>query len=90
VVTDTHWLDTRADLVAESELFDWGRNSAGARQLSFAVLMDFTEDEAFAKRHYNAFVLTALIDLPAKWVLTGRDIAEFLSAILAQGTMFSD
>lgn len=67
---DKSFLDRRADLHDYHETFEWGRDSAGAAQLSLALLADALGDDARAQVLHQSFKSRVIIDLPARWTIT--------------------
>ena len=64
--------------------FDWGYVGSGPAQLACALLLDYTDDETVAEKHYIQFrddVVSQLVcDGPADcWHLTGEDIEAALA-----------
>nr|WP_281172089.1 DUF6166 domain-containing protein [Haloplanus natans] len=64
--------------------FDWGYTGSGPAQLACALLLDYTDDETVAEKHYIQFrddVVSQLVcDGPADcWHLTGEDIEAALA-----------
>ncbi len=88
VVAETRLLDPRFELLPLSRIFSWGeKDEAGAKQLAFALLYDYTQSEEEARRHYNSFFQRYVRSLPLKWSCCGRDVSAELGAIDAQGVL---
>jgi len=65
--------------------FEWGYGGSGPAQLACALLLDYYDDEAFAREHYQAFknavVSWLACDGPDDaWYLTGAEIEAALKA----------
>jgi len=63
--------------------FEWGDCGSGAAQLSLALLLDYTDDEAFALDHYQAFKTEVVSQLDCagpdgRWRLTASEIDAVL------------
>jgi len=59
--------------------FEWGYGGSGPAQLALALLLDYTDDEAFALDHYQEFKTEVVSQLDCagsseRWRLTGREI----------------
>jgi len=57
--------------------FEWGYGGSGPAQLALALLLDYTDDEAFALDHYQEFKTEVVSQLDCagsseRWRLTGR------------------
>lgn len=63
-------LDGRTDLHDYSRTFEWGRNSAGAAQLSLAMLADALGSDARAQVLHHKFKNRVIVDLPERWTIT--------------------
>lgn len=74
-------LDARMDLHDYATTFDWGRDSAGAIQLSLALLADALDNDARARFLHQKFKSRVIVDLPERWTLTR-------SRILAHAKLF--
>lgn len=58
--------------------FDWGHTGPSARQLSFSILAQFS-DEEFAKKYYAKFVNDIIRTLNSRdWVLTGTEVISWM------------
>jgi hypothetical protein len=87
VATGRGLLEPRCDLLNLTEIFDWGNGiTDGARQFAFALLVDFAEDEAFARNYFERFAQHTIAPLATKWVMNGASIIADLRAIEAQAT----
>ncbi|MHC3381812.1 DUF6166 domain-containing protein [Haloarcula sp. H-GB5] len=63
--------------------FEWGYGGSGPAQLALALLLDYTNDEAFALDHYQAFkneVVSQLdcVGSDGRWRLTVSEIDAVL------------
>jgi len=63
--------------------FEWGYGGSGPAQLALALLLDYTDDEAFALDHYQAFKTEVVSQLDCagsgeRWRLTGPEIDAVL------------
>lgn len=58
--------------------FNWGYNGSGPAQLALGLLLDFTEDEVTATKHYQAFKTALIQGFPNQWKLTGAQIKTWL------------
>ena len=63
-------LDSRTDLQNYSETFEWGRDSAGAAQLSLALLADALDNDARARSIHQKFKSRVIVDMPERWTMT--------------------
>jgi Family of unknown function (DUF6166) len=63
-------LDGRMDLHNYASTFDWGRDSAGAAQLSLALLADALSNDARAQLLHLKFKSRVIVDLPERWTMT--------------------
>ena len=59
--------------------FEWGYGGSGPAQLALALLLDYTDDEAFALDHYQAFKTEVVSQLGCAgsdeyWRLTSSEI----------------
>jgi uncharacterized protein DUF6166 len=63
-------LDNRSDLRDYSTMFEWGRDSAGAAQLSLALLADALDNDARAQLLHQHFKNRVILDLPERWTMT--------------------
>jgi hypothetical protein len=63
-------LDARTDLQNYSATFDWGSDSAGAAQLSLALLADALGNDARAQSIHQKFKSRVVVDLPERWTMT--------------------
>jgi hypothetical protein len=68
--TDRRPLDIRTDLHNYSTTFEWGRDSAGAAQLSLALLADALGSDARAQLLHQNFKSRVIVDLPERWTIT--------------------
>lgn len=81
-------LERSLDLVNHSPSgFGWGYSGSGPAQLACSLLLDYYEDEQFAREHYIAFrnqVISQLeCDGPAAcWHLTGEEIDAAMATII--------
>jgi hypothetical protein len=74
------------ELVNHSSTFQWGYAGSGPAQLACGLLLDYYDDEAFARDHYISFrnlVVSELeCDGPAAcWLLTGEEIDATMTTI---------
>jgi Family of unknown function (DUF6166) len=67
---DRRPLDSRTDLQDHSANFEWGRDSAGAEQLSLALLADALGNDIRAKFLHQKFKSRVIVDLPDRWTMT--------------------
>jgi hypothetical protein len=63
--------------------FEWGYGGSGPAQLALALLLDYTDDEAFALDHYQEFKTEVVSQLDCagsagSWRLTGPEIDAIL------------
>lgn len=80
---ESYPLDPRVDLVNHSPCgFAWGYGGSGPSQLALAILADFTEDDAFALSHYQAFKRLVIANLPPRvsFVVDGAEVGSFVSS----------
>jgi Family of unknown function (DUF6166) len=63
-------LDERTDLYDYSITLEWGRDSAGAAQLSLALLADALGNDDRARLLHESFRRRVVVDLPERWTLT--------------------
>lgn len=63
-------LDVRTDLHNHSATFEWGRDSAGAAQLSLALLADALGNDTRAQFLHQKFKSRVIVDLPERWTMT--------------------
>jgi hypothetical protein len=68
--TDRRPLDVRTDLYNYSTTFEWGRDSAGAAQLSLALLADALGSDARPQVLHQNFKSRVVVDLPERWTMT--------------------
>lgn len=60
--------------------FEWGYHGSGPAQLSLALLLDATGDEARALAHYQEFKRDVVSDLKYnRWAMTREEILSWLS-----------
>jgi hypothetical protein len=66
-----NWLlDSRTDLHNYSSTFEWGSDSAGAAQLSVALLADALDNDARAQSIHQKFKSRVVAELPDRWTMT--------------------
>ena len=70
VIDDKWFLNGRNDLRNYSETFEWGRDSAGATQLSLALLADALDNDARAQLLHQSFKDRVIVGLPERWTIT--------------------
>ena len=63
-------LDSRTDLHNYSTTFEWGSDSAGAAQLSLALLADALNNDVRAHSIHQKFKSRVIVDLPERWTMT--------------------
>ena len=63
-------LDSRTDLHNYSTTFEWGSDSAGAAQLSLALLADALDNDARAQSIHQKFKSRVIVDMPERWTMT--------------------
>jgi Family of unknown function (DUF6166) len=68
--TDRRPLDIRTDLHDYSTTVEWGRDSAGAAQLSLALLADALGSDVRAQLLHQNFKSRVVVDLPERWTIT--------------------
>jgi Family of unknown function (DUF6166) len=67
---DTRPLELRTDLHDYFRRFEWGCDSAGAAQLSLALLADALDSDARAQILHQAFMSRVVVGLPERWTIT--------------------
>jgi uncharacterized protein DUF6166 len=67
---DKRPLDSRTDLHDYAITFEWGNESAGATQLSLALLADAVGNDALAQSLHQKFKSRVIVDLPERWTIT--------------------
>ena len=63
--------------------FNWGYAGSGCAQLALALLLEVTNSEAIALRHYHAFthqVIAAISSQEANWRIPEQKIVEWLES----------
>ena len=63
-------LDSRTDLHNYSTTFEWDSDSAGAAQLSVALLADALDNDARAQSIHQKFKSRVVVELPERWTMT--------------------
>lgn len=58
--------------------FQWGYLGSGPAQLSLALLLDATGDEALSLRHYHDFKFMVVGNLDDDWSINRNDIIEWI------------
>jgi len=53
---------------SQSSGFEWGYGGSGPAQLALALLLDYTDDEAFALDHYQEFKTEVVSQPGLRWV----------------------
>lgn len=71
-------LPLRADLCSRATSFDWGHNGPASMQLSFAILIQLS-NEAIAVKHTVRFTQEIVKQLSSRdWVLSANDVLEWI------------
>jgi hypothetical protein len=78
---DRRPLDGRTDLHNYSATFDWGHDSAGAAQLSLALLSDALSNDVRAQLLHHHFKRRVIVDLPTRWTITRSRILAYARMI---------
>ena len=60
--------------------FAWGYGGSGPAQLALALLMDATQDQTLALRHYQDFKFHYVAGWGNSWSITSEEIKAFLVA----------
>jgi hypothetical protein len=76
-------LPTRYDIVQHFAGFDWGRPTAGAMQLAFAILYEHFGRRDLAKQYYLPFYNKVTSRLPARddWTIESSYIRDVLAEV---------
>ena len=79
VRADDELLDTRSGSKAFSENgFEWGYEGDEPRQLAFAILSHFFDDDEQASKHADAFMRGVVANFNNEWEMTADDISVAL------------
>jgi hypothetical protein len=78
-------LELDDDRLVDAE-FEWGYEGAGPRRLAVAILNDFLRRKVELSVS-NDFLRDVVAHLPSEFELTGAEIAEWLSARSASGSV---
>jgi len=65
--------------------FAWGYSGSGPAQLALALLMDALGDAELALKHYQDFKWKVVAGWHGRWLITAKEIREFVSGLNADG-----
>jgi hypothetical protein len=69
--------------------FEWSYEGPEPSQLAFAILLDYSRDEATTRRFYIPFMKQVVANFDNDWELTSTDIDMAVAALKAIATLKS-